>query len=444
MLRLGFDGAEVRQGQKGAYYKPSVGLTSGFVTPQDMFSQLCRKAALSESSWQEGTCDLFRTSWIHVTDSGGSSKLRMKGLRVENVPDLTPKSMIDWAKRGADYLKRNQHSDGGFCYLYNPLLNTAVRAQADAVRAAGCAYAVAEAASSPHLAGDGDLAECARRAMLAIYKRSRDLASGGRYVPDGEDNSETPLGKLGATALLAAGMLCPGFYHQYRTQADALVLALKHAQREKDGLFECVFGLQESTHTSINFFPGEALVALARKASLGDESCREHYRRAFSPYRLHFRNSPSTAFVGWHADVWSRAAVLDRNCEYADFVFEQLDWLLDLQVREDDLTFGGFVPPGEHEPSASSIVFTEAIARGASLAREVGDRRWPRYRDSFLSGLIFCSRLRIVVEQSPFLPDPARSMGGVTRSLTNFRVRSDMVQHLITLALAALDRPELF
>lgn len=180
------------------------------------------------------------------------------------------------------------------------------------------------------------------------------------------------------------------------------------------------------------------------KATQGDESCRRYYRKAFVAYRDYFRKSPTTAFVGWHADAWSRAAILDANSEYAEFVFEQIDWVLQFQINggRQSLIHGGFSWNG-NSPGYSSIVYTEAIARGAALAYQYGDARWLKYREAFQAGMTFCSRLRLIPEQSIFFPHPQRAMGGMTTSISNFAVRSDVVQHSITLALTALEIPVL-
>jgi hypothetical protein len=148
--------------------------------------------------------------------------------------------------------------------------------------------------------------------------------------------------------------------------------------------------------------------------------------------------------VGWHADAWSRAALLDSNQEYAEFVFEQIDWLLQFQLQSQDRPFtsGGFSWNGK-PPGYSSIVYTEALARGTALAHKCGDKRWLKYGDAFRAGMAFCSRLRLTSEQSIFFPDPERAIGGMATSLSDFEVRSDVVQHAITLGLAALDIMEL-
>jgi AMMECR1 domain-containing protein len=441
VIQLGQDGVEVSRGSASAYYKPSVALTSQFETPQEMFSALCQKANLPADAWKEFSCALRRTSWVHFCETPDGSVVELYALRVNKPLPITKDVMVEWATQCVSYFINNQYSDGSFCYQYRPFKDTAKRKPTNPVRASGCAYAMAEAASSQHLESNPEAIECAAHAIEEILRRSTPLDTGGSYISDSQ--SRSPHGKLGTTALLLLALLTPAFRIRYAKEIEQLLTAIKNAQLSS-GLLECTFGATQGTDSQINFFPGQALLALVLRAAQGDESCKAHYRRAFAPYREHFRKSPTTAFIGWQVDVWARAALLDENAEYADFAFEQVDWMLQYQVRGDQrqLTSGGFSWNGK-PPYYSSIVYTEAIARAADLAYRLGDPRWPGYRAAFRAGLRFCSRLRLTEEQSVFFPHPRRAIGGMATTLSNFEVRSDVIQHSITLALAALNQPAL-
>lgn len=439
VIRLGLDGVELELGSAFAYYKPSVALTSRFRSSSEMFSALCKKAGLPADAWKFPDCQLRKTTWLHCCETPSREVLEMVALRPFAPLAIKAESMMEWAQSSAGYFMANQHSDGSFCYQYLPFSDSTKKGETNPVRGSGCAYAIAEAASSAYLAPSIEMRACADRAVSAILRRSVRLDRGGMYIAD---SLTGPVGgKLGTTALLLLALLTPELREKYAQEIDALVVGIKSAQ-SNCGLFECSFGTSPNTDSQIDFFPGQAILALVMKAQLGDESCRDAYRKAFSPYRDHFRGSPTTAFVGWHADVWSRAALLDSSAEYADFVFEQIDWLLQFQISvgKSDLESGGFSSNGK-PPNYSSIVYTEAVARGADLANRLGDPRWLRYRDAFRAGLCFCSRLRLTREQSTFFPHPSRAIGGVATSVSNFCVRSDVVQHAITLALAVLQRP---
>lgn len=437
-IRWGEEGVEVLQGSAFAYYKPSVALTSKFTNPQDLFDGLCKKASLPQDAWKDASCVLRKTSWVHLCETPGGEVTHMVALRPTGNLTVTSRFLTQCVSDHVSYFKQSQQADGSFCYRYLPFPNVARKEAANPVRSSGCAYAVAKAASAPFLDSDQDLKQCARRAVAEILGRSVALDLSGSFIssrPGGRG------GKLGSTALLLLALLTPALSADHEEDIDNFLAAIKASQLDS-GLFACVFGTAKEGGSQINFFPGQAILALVVKAMQGDESCRPFYRRAFAPYRAHFRRSPSTAFVGWHADAWSRAALLDGNAEFAEFVFEQTDWLLRLQLTDDkdSLYWGGFSKSGK-PPDYSSIVYTEAVARAAGLAYRAGDPRWEGYRDACRAGITFCSRLRLMEEQSVFFAHPLRAIGGVARSLSNFEVRSDVVQHAITLALTFLDTP---
>jgi hypothetical protein len=174
------------------------------------------------------------------------------------------------------------------------------------------------------------------------------------------------------------------------------------------------------------------------EAERGNAEALERCRRAFLPYVLHFRQAPASAFVGWHVDVWSRIAVLTGEHAYADFAFEQTDWLLQRQIMDhpDWRWVGGFSDSGA-APQCSSIVFLEATARALALALKRGDvERISKYAEAVRRGLQFCRRLRLEETPQSLLGNPPRCRGGIALGLLDRRVRCDVVQHFITLCLA--------
>lgn len=443
VFTLGLDGVEIEQGQAFAYYKPSVALTSNFISMRDLFSALCRKARLPEEAWRDSSCRLRKTSWVHLSEDGCGGTVRLHGLRCWHDEELRQDIILGWIKGGAEYLANNQMADGQYCYIYNPLNGKSSVDDINTVRAAGCIYAMTAAASATSSAEyRARWADSAERAVGALLHRSIEDGEGGLFIKEnGEANKYW--GKLGSAALLAVALSYPVLKDKYNDTRLMLLRTLLNAQ-QPNGSFRCTLGDGRESDRHINFYPGQALLALAIEAQSGDMKCRESCYRAFSHYRQHFRDRPRTAFVLWQVDAWRRVAtLLDHSTPtlpYADFVFEQIDWVLPFQVGPGGPRHerGGFAAGGP--PQVSSCVYTEAVLLAAQLAYKVGDeKRWQRYRTAGLEGLRFCSRLIIGNEQRPFLFDPKRAVGGVTQSISSFEVRCDYVQHLISLSLAAQD-----
>jgi hypothetical protein len=280
--------------------------------------------------------------------------------------------------------------------------------------------------------------------------------SNGRLlvVEAGEGGERREDCKLGTLALLLLALQFGPFPGMYRKERHGLVAAILSMQNE-DGSFRCYADGPITVDAAQNFFPGEALLALVREGRRGTAGCGTAVGRAFSWYRNHFRRTPSTAFVIWHVDAWRLAFEWANQSNegnwidprsYSDFVFEMIDWLLQFQLDKDvkprDFA-GGFSHHGSY-PGFSTATYAEAVIRACGFAGFLGQReRRVRYRESALLALRFLFRLQITPEMGFLFRDPARTIGGTTRSLQDFTIRCDFDQHLITALIAALETPGL-
>jgi AMMECR1 domain-containing protein len=437
-IRLGEEGIEVKQGSLGAYFKPSVAITKFIKTPQDLLCNVCRKAGLPSDAWMNEECEVWKTDWIHLCESPSRTSSVRRALRGKKATDITLPVIQRWIKAGSDYLFNNQQANGTVTYWYDPFNNVAGREPSNPVREAGCAYAFAAAAS--HLP-DAALTRGARKAASALLTRIHRADDGALFIS--EDGR--PGGKLGTTALTLLALQTPALAIPEFSSVTSELSDAIHRQQRPGGRFTCVFGDAIEAENHQDYFPGQALLTIVAGAKKGDPKSREAISQAFPHYRTRFQNAPATAFVGWHVDVWSRAFELEGRREFADFAFEQAEWLLQFQVPEDgfSLNSGGFETRNE-PPGCSSITYTEALACVAALAFRLNDSRYPKFKLAFRRALLFCSQLWLTEDQSSFFPHPQRAVGGVVRSISNFMVRADMVQHAITLGLAACEAPFLF
>jgi hypothetical protein len=198
-------------------------------------------------------------------------------------------------------------------------------------------------------------------------ERAEDLPERGRDTMEEEEKDEELAG-VGATALLAAalagGALRKELDEEYQQRYHGIVSAQK-----SDGRFVSHFSETVEFERVANYYSGQALLVLTLEAERGNAEALGKCRRAFQPYMLLFRVAPTSAFVGWHVDVWSRLALLAGDHDYANFVFEQVDWLLQFQLsnHRDTRWVGGFSQFG-NAPQFSTIVFLEATVRALRLA----------------------------------------------------------------------------
>jgi hypothetical protein len=343
-------------------------------------------------------------------------------------------------------------------YQYHPFTQKASPNQMSIVRQAGCAYAIAAAAA---LEQDGNRAALLEQSALRAVEL---LLSFGSWTPDGRlylvqpgTTEGTPhRAKLGAVALLLLALQFGHFPKKFQQDRRSLVATILSLQNN-DGSFRCYLDSISAAAdgSSQNFFPGEALLALVREGQRGRADCGDAVGRAFSWYRERFRQGPTTAFILWHVDTWRLAFQWAKETGegnpfdptiFADFVFEMAEWLLQFQLGANAEPWdfvGGFSIEGSI-PGCSTGVYAEVMIRAYGLSRLLGQKeRMSRYRESSLLALRFLFRLQIVPESSFLFRDPVRAVGGTTRTLRDFAVRSDFDQHAITALLSALETPDL-
>jgi AMMECR1 domain-containing protein len=443
---LGVDGVEIRLGEKYAYYKPSVPLTSDFRDHADVLKHLCIKAGVEWDAWQDRAAELRRTKWVHVVESPGGGHQVLRRLRPPQPQPVAMNTVRLAMRSAAERLVRTQGSDGTFLYRYEPIKDRVESASFSSVRHAGCAYSLAWAGAFDGAAEGGDeFSWAATKALQSLLVRARSYSGtpDAIFIPEGNGSQ----GKLGTTALTLLALQFEPLAGLFADQRGALTNTLV-AMQNSAGWFQVSIGHESEEPLSQDYYPGEVLTAL------GHELLREArpgvarvFERAFPWYLAYFRSNPNTAFVLWQVDAWrlfdtySNASATSVT-PYAEFVFEMVDWLLAYQYTASDTDLpeyvGGFPKPAM--PRFSSACYTEAVIRALGLALKYGlTERVERYRAAARAGLSFVLRLQIGPESAFLFPCPEKALGGISANLATFAMRSDFDQHAITAFLAALE-----
>jgi AMMECR1 domain-containing protein len=454
-LCLGRDGLRLSLGDTHAYFKPSVAITQSVSSPKELLLRLFRKAGLDESALSSSDLHLERTTWCHVLESPEQSSgcIRLEMLRRYWNAEPQREDVLRAVSLCLRRMVATQKADGSLGYRYDSFRNRWSNSSSF-LRLAGCAYALARASDHPLVQSQKTRDACDR--LIRFLFRYACRVGSAMFIA--EDNSVMEKGKLGTAALLALA-LQGSFSEPWQDTEDALVQYLIQSQND-DGSFQCCIG-QASTDSSQNYYPGEALLALALHARrTGDERATAAVGRAFHYYENYFSEKPNLAFVVWQADAWSRIAewmlsgsrlMFGSNFPEVDrilgFVFHQLDWLIAWQYTAGHNVptqyVGGFTRP--NVPTFSTAAFMEAIVRGADLAQSVHDLSRARaYAHAARTALKFSLLLQVPPELSPLLPRPELTVGGITASMESFLMRCDFDQHFVTACLVALESPILW
>src|ERR1044071_8647669 len=124
------------------------------------------------------------------------------------------------------------------------------------------------------------------------------------------------------------------------------------------------------------------------------------------------------------------------QAQFADFVFEIGDWLLQYQQEKT----GAFINDHQSDtPGYTTALYLEGVAAGARLAALLGDdERRQRYLESLRRGFNFKDRLVIQPRDAAVLPNAEFAMGGLRQSLHASDIRVDFVQHSLSAILETL------
>jgi len=451
-IRLGYHGIELFLDGRSAYYKPSVPVTSTIDSHERLLTKLCRKASLPLDSWKHSEAQLFRSRWLHYVENKSIKRgyVQLECLRNVSESPLSVESVGGLAKSALSRLLAAQKPDGSFIYKYDACRNRELEARINMVRMAGCAYSLSRATVKMNGFSNPALEKAAANAIWFLLKHSSQHPgqSSGIYIAEYDGR-----GKLGAIALTLLALQFGSFSDDFSKQREQLLLALLSMQNN-DGSFQCFVGAENTSTTSHDFYPGEALLALCYEAGrCNSVEISNVVEKSFCFYKDYFTRRPASGFVLWHVDTWSRLHCLlgERHSpvkkikepsRYSDFVFHLVDWILATQHQENadvpGLYWGGFGFPDP--PTAASSVYLEAVAYGLSLATAMNLKdRESKYRDAVTLGLQFLRRLQFGGDQSFLFQQPALAIGGLPMNLHTSVIRCDHDQHLITATIAALD-----
>jgi orotate phosphoribosyltransferase/AMMECR1 domain-containing protein len=416
-----------RHGQQAlmAYRGESIGLLLPFVAsmlnldPVGFAREVLVKAGLDEPPFY--WCRFGCATWL--ADARGAHELVGGFPRAEEPAEELCEMLGRRAELHAQYLLRQQKPDGSFHTDYEPFQNRLYDG-ADLPRAAHGAWVLARAS---RVLGCEELKTAAERAM-AYLSNAATKDGDGLWL---EAPGHAPSVAESSFLLLA---LCESDLNESPGRRDV-------AARVAGTLWECVTlphgrvrthrGDEPVAEEFQDYFPGQALLALAASAASGicdvDE---ERLARAFRYYRHRFRHRRSFGQVSWYAQAFARWWHVAHDESFAAFVFETVDWLLAFQQEQT----GAFVNDHQPEtPGYMTAVYLEAVAAASNLAAALGDEgRRKRYTDAYARGLRFLDRLVIQTRDASVLPGADYARGGLRRAIHYSEVRTDFVQHALS------------
>lgn len=355
----------------------------------------------------------------------------------DRAPTVSPETLLEAAAAGGDYLVRHQRSDGSFEYLYDPAADEAEPGY-NLLRHAGTCYALFEL----HRATGGErFLAAGRRGVEALLghvagPRPEDAAAGADF--DAVAEIDEPEAKLGGAALAVLAIA----EHQrvsgdgrWLGRAGRLARFLVH-QQGPDGRFESkyFYGRPDDEEFESIYYPGEAVLALARLHRLdGDPAWLAAARRG-ADWLIDVRDAGKATAELPH-DHWLLMALAEldeltgdpRYAAHAARIAEAIVEARRTSSPHPDW-IGSFYDPPRNTPTATRA---EALVAMERLARRTGRDRRPIV-EALVSMAAFQRRCQLGDVSALYLPRPDRAAGGFRRSLTDWEVRIDYVQHSVS------------
>ncbi len=249
--------------------------------------------------------------------------------------------------------------------------------------------------------------------------------------------------KLGAMAVAGLALL-DAEDDTLRNRITALyrsVLALRRA----DGSFRTFWSPPERDDNR-NFYPGEALLFLARLyRDAPDAGLRRLIDASLEWYQTRHRREPNPAFVPWHTQAYAQMHAATGDARYLEPIATMNDWLLGMQQWETapyPEMRGRFYDPDRPDygpPHASSTaVYVEGLVAAAGAMKDAGRRDTVAcYARAARRGLVNLRQLQYLDRIDTFrMRHPKRVLGALRTEVYDATVRIDSVAHALAACLA--------
>lgn len=320
------------------------------------------------------------------------------------------------------YLVQHQRPDGSCFASFDPFRNRLV----EGVSAPHAAHAAWVLARAHRILAQPTLREAADKALALLLDGIRVNQSGMRLDLGQRTPSISELSFL----VLALSELPKGDFR--RAQARAATATL-WSRFDRQGRIATHFEPVESEESCQDYFPGQALLALAAAAAAGLTDVDEaRLTSAFRYYRHRFRHQRDFGQVSWLMQAFSAWMRTRPDPAFAGLVFEIGDWILEFQQEKT----GGFITSHQPDtPGYTTALYLEGLGAAAGLAESFDPHRHRKYLDACRRGLRFLDRLTIQPEDAPVLPNTDFAIGGLRQSLNAGLVRIDFVQHALSAVL---------
>jgi len=441
-VRLGEQALMVWQGDRLGLLLPFVAVRNSF-GPVDFALETIDKAGITRPPYF--WCRFECVTWLCAERLSGPQ--RLSGALVPGTPPASiEEATARFTPLFVGYLLRHQREDGTFFGSYAPFSHT-LDEDLTTSRLVHGGWTLARGA---RVLGDARLAGAADRTLAHVMGLIELDEAGRPWVAGGEDPPTIAEVAFLLLALSEGSVRGVGTRSLRTTRRPRRRAAVEPHARDPDlarslasmlwsciddhGRFRTHRDPCDADDACQDYFPGEALLALARAAETDihpADPSRLH--QAFRYYRHRFRYQRSWGQVAWLMQAFAAWHRVTSDPEHAALVFEIGEFAMAYQLEKTGGFANELLPEG---PGFTTALFLEGIVAAVGLAQRTFDSaRLATFRSSLARGLCFLDRLVYQPRDAFLLPEPVWALGGLRVHERASDVRIDFVQHALSAVL---------
>lgn len=360
----------------------------------------------------------------------GEETLRLyRGQRVRTT--ATPESLLQTARLAGTYLQQSTSPNGKFAYRYLPGTDE-LTDDYNLVRHAGTIYAMLELYE---IDKNHKLLNSAQRAIDYLLGFVRDYGSSQNEMSVLVSGETIKLGGVALTIVALAKYTEVTLDRKYLPVMVRLAHYIRNSQLDNGAFISQRYypgGNVRKDFTS-QYYPGEAILALLRLYALKQSEIWLETAEEAARYLITVRDQAADTRELVH-DHWLLYALNDLYGYQPRYLYLTHAMRISRAItlgqnhnsRNADYIGSYYLPP-RSTPTATR---TEGLLAAYAMARDTG--RLPdagRIRPAIELGIGFQLQTQIRPEKAMYLEDPQQALGGFHKSLDDYEVRIDYVQH---------------
>ncbi|MBN9289214.1 MAG: YheC/YheD family protein [Gammaproteobacteria bacterium] len=339
--------------------------------------------------------------------------------------------LLSSAISAGNYLQKSVNEKGEFLYEYLPKIDKFSK-RYNVLRHAGSIYAMLELYE---LTKNEDLLKAAKLALTNLIERAESVTIKAEALLCIVEKGFVKLGANALTILALSKYISITKDTSYLNVAIKLALWMKFAQNASGNFYihKQKFSNKKNTYFVSGYYPGEAIFSLIRLYQVDPNPLWLDMAQKAADYIIKVRDKDLNIAQLEH-DHWLLYGLneLHRFREdpiYIDHTKKLTKAIISAQYRKSEPRdyLGGFYIPPRGTPTA-------ARAEGMCAAYQLfKDNHFVAECNEILDTIKLCLQFQLqsqyLPERALYLINPMQSLGGFSRSLTDYSIRIDYVQH---------------